>query len=61
VDVDRGQLVWRRLKDVVVVEHLYELAPVGRRDVGVTPNGTQKEAPPTVADLATLAELEGAA
>jgi hypothetical protein len=29
VDVDCGQLVWRRLKDVAVVMDLHELAPVG--------------------------------
>jgi hypothetical protein len=31
VDVDRGQLVWRRLKDVVVIVHLHELTPGGER------------------------------
>ena len=30
VDVDRGQLVGRGLKDVAVVMNLHELAPVGR-------------------------------
>jgi hypothetical protein len=29
VDVDRGQLVMRRLQDVAVVVHLDELAPFG--------------------------------
>ena len=31
MDVDRGQLVGRCLKDVAVVMGLHELAPVGRR------------------------------
>jgi hypothetical protein len=31
VDVDVGQLVRRRLKDVAVVMHLHEFAPVGGR------------------------------
>ena len=31
VDVDRRQLVGRRLKDVAVVVHLHELSPVGGR------------------------------
>jgi hypothetical protein len=31
VDVDRRQLIWRRLKDVAVVVDLDELAPVGGR------------------------------
>ena len=30
VDVDRGQLVGRGLKDVAVVMDLHDLAPVGR-------------------------------
>ena len=30
VDVDRGQLVGRGLKDVAVVMGLHDLAPVGR-------------------------------
>jgi hypothetical protein len=34
VDVDRGQLVVRRLKDVVVVMDLDEFAPVGGRPAG---------------------------
>ena len=31
VDIDRGQFVGRRLKDIAVVVHLHEFAPVGRR------------------------------
>jgi len=31
VDIDRGQLVGRLLKDIAVVVHLHEFAPVGRR------------------------------
>lgn len=31
MDIDRGQLVGRRLKDIAVVVGLHELAPVGRR------------------------------
>ena len=31
VDVDRGQLLGRRLKDVPLIMDLHELAPVGRR------------------------------
>jgi hypothetical protein len=34
VDIDRGQLVRRRLKDVAVVMELHEFAPVGRRAAG---------------------------
>jgi hypothetical protein len=34
VDIDVGQLVGRRLKDVAVVMHLHELAPVGGRATG---------------------------
>jgi hypothetical protein len=34
VNVDRGQLVGRRLKDVAVVIDLHELAPVGGRAPG---------------------------
>jgi hypothetical protein len=33
-DVDRGQLVGRRLKDIAVVVHLHELATVGERAAG---------------------------
>jgi hypothetical protein len=31
VDVDRGQLVYPSLKDVAIIVHLHELAPVGGR------------------------------
>ena len=31
MDIDCGQLVGRRLKDIAVVVHLHEFAPVGRR------------------------------
>jgi hypothetical protein len=31
VDIDRGQIVGRRLTDVAVVMRLDELAPLGRR------------------------------
>jgi hypothetical protein len=31
ISVDRGQLVWRGLKDVAIVMDLHELAPVGGR------------------------------
>jgi len=34
VDVDCGQVVWRRLKDVAVVVDLNQLAPVGGRPAG---------------------------
>jgi hypothetical protein len=34
VDVDYGQLVGRRLKDVTVVVDRHELAAVSRRDTG---------------------------
>jgi len=34
VDVDRGQLVWRRLKDVAIVMDLHEIGPVGGRPPG---------------------------
>ena len=34
VDVDRGQLVWRRLRYCPVVMGLHELSPVGRRAPG---------------------------
>jgi bifunctional enzyme CysN/CysC len=34
VDVDCGQLVWRRLKDVAFIMDLHELAPVGGRAAG---------------------------
>jgi len=34
VDVDRGQLVGRRLEDITVVMRLHELAPVGGRPAG---------------------------
>jgi hypothetical protein len=34
VDVDRGQLVGRGLKDVAVVMDLHKLAPVGGRAAG---------------------------
>jgi hypothetical protein len=36
VDIDRGQLVRRRLKDVAVVMELHEVAPVGRRAAAAT-------------------------
>ena len=34
VDVDRGQLVGRRLKDIAIVMDLHELTPVGGRAPG---------------------------
>jgi hypothetical protein len=34
VDVDRGQLVWRRSKDVAIVMDLHEIGPVGGRTTG---------------------------
>jgi hypothetical protein len=34
VDVDCGQLIRRRLKDVAIIRDLHELAPVGGRAAG---------------------------
>ena len=47
-EIDRGQLVGRRLKDIAVVVHLHEFAPVGRRPASgrdLTWNSRSQEPP----------------